>query len=286
MAGGNTEDGSPTAMSKQRKERQFFSPAEKLGIVCLLAALGLCFVEVRLSALPLICFLGVSLAAPFFPAFSYYLPVISRGNPGKNAISLTFDDGPDPVATPEVLRLLERHKATASFFVTGSSAAQHPLLVKEMVCLGHTIGNHSYHHDFLVMLRSRNTLSREIESTQKELHSLGIRPLAFRPPVGATSPRLGPVLEELGMMCVNFSCRAADGGNRRIDDLSHKILSKIRAGDIVMLHDSRPKNEALLPYWINELELIVTGIRRKGLQIVPLSELIEKPVMHLSPPVP
>ena len=272
-------------MNKQRGEHHLFSLAEKLGIVCLLAALGLCFVEVKLGVLPLACFLGVSLAAPFLPAFSYYLPVISRGNPEKNAISLTFDDGPDPVATPEVLRLLEKHKATASFFVIGSSAAQHPLLIKEIVRLGHTIGNHSYHHDSLMMLRSRNTLNREIESTQEELQSLGIRPLVFRPPVGTTSPRLKLVLEELGMMCVNFSCRAADGGNRRIENLSHKILSKVRPGDIIMLHDSRPKDETLLPYWINELELILTGIREKRLEIVPLSELIEKPVMLLSPPI-
>ncbi len=273
-------------MSKQEGEHHCFSPAEKSGIVCLLAALGLCFVDVKLGALPLIFFLGMSVVAPFLPTFSYYLPIISRGDPSKNAVSLTFDDGPDPVATPEVLRLLEKHKVTASFFVTGSSAAQHPLLIKEMVRLGHTIGNHSYHHDSLVMLRSRNTLSWEIESTQKELHTLGIRPLAFRPPVGVTSPRLGPVLEELGMMCVNFSCRAADRGNLRIDNLSHKILSKVRPGDIIILHDSRPKNEALLPYWINELELILTGIQEKRLEIVPLSELIEKPVMLLSPSVP
>ena len=202
-----------------------------------------------------------------------------------NVISLTFDDGPDPVGTPEVLRLLEKHKAKASFFVTGKSVAQHPLLLRKMVRLGHTIGNHSYHHDSLLMLRSRNTLIREIESTQKELRSLGIQPLLFRPPVGITSPRLKLVLEELGMICVNFSCRAMDRGNWRIDNLSHKILSKVRPGDIILLHDTRPKNEALLPYWINELELVLTGIRNKKLEIVPLSELIEEPVMLLSPPV-
>lgn len=272
-------------MNKQKEEQQTFSLAGKLGIICLLAALGLCFVDVKLSVLPLACFLGVSLAAPFLPTFGYYLPIISRGTPGKNAISLTFDDGPDPVATLEVLRLLEKHKATASFFVTGSSVANHPLLIKEMIRLGHTIGNHSYHHDSLLMLRSRNTLNREIESTQEELRSLGIWPLAFRPPMGITSPRLKRVLDELGMICVNFSCRAMDGGNWWIENLSHKILSKVRPGDIVMLHDSRPKNEALFSYWINELELILTGIHEKRLEIVPLSELIEKPVMLLSPPV-
>ena len=121
----------------------------------------------------------------------------------------------------------------------------------------------------------------EIESTQKELHSLGICPLVFRPPVGITSPRLKQVLKRQDMICVNFSCRAADGGNRRIKNLSQKILTKIKSGDIVMLHDTCPKNKELLPFWINELELILTGIREKGLEILPLSELIQKPVMRL-----
>jgi hypothetical protein len=125
-------------------------------------------------------------------------------------------------------------------------------------------------------------LSQEIESTQKELHSLGIQPLVFRPPVGITSPRLKQVLEKQDMICVNFSCRAADGGNRRIKNLSQKILSKIQSGDIVMLHDTYPKNKELLQFWINELELILIGIREKGLEILPLSELIHKPVMRLT----
>ena len=272
-------------MSKRKGEQPFFSTAQKLGILCLLAATALCFVEVKLAILPLVCFLGVSLVAPFLPAFSYYLPIISQGNSHKNAISLTFDDGPDPVGTLEVLRVLEKHKATATFFVIGRSVAQHPQLVKEMVRLGHTIGNHSYHHDSLLMLRSKNTLIQEIESTQRELQSLGIQPLVFRPPVGITSPRLKQVLKELGMMCVNFSCRAMDRGNWRIDNLSRNILRKVRPGDIILLHDSRPQDEALLPYWTNELELLLTGIQEKQLEIVPLSELIEKPVMLPSPSV-
>lgn len=269
-------------MKKLKEEYHVFSPAVILGIICFLAAFCLFFVNIKLCVLPFVFFLGVSLATLFFPAFGYYLPIISRGNPGKNAISLTFDDGPDPLTTPEVLRLLEKYKVKATFFVTGSSTAQHPLLIKEIVCSGHTIGNHSYHHYFLLMLRSKKILCREIESTQQELHSLGICPLIFRPPVGITSPRLKQVLEQQGMICVNFCCRAMDGGNRRIRNLSQKILNKIQPGDIVMLHDTRPKNMDVLPYWLTELELILAGIREKGLEILPLSELIHKPVMRLT----
>ncbi|MBN2591430.1 MAG: polysaccharide deacetylase family protein [Sedimentisphaerales bacterium] len=269
-------------MSKQKEKHLFLSPFIKLEIICFLAAFCLFFVNAKLCVLPLVCFLSVSFAAPFFPTFGYYLPIISRGNPNTNAISLTFDDGPDSVTTPEVLRLLEKYKVKATFFVTGSSAAQHPLLIKEIVRSGHTIGNHSYNHDLFLMLRSKKILNREIESTQEKLSTLDICPLVFRPPVGITSPRLKKVLEKLGMICVNFSCRAVDGGNRRVKNISQKILKKVQPGDIVMLHDTCPKNMDLLPYWLTELELILTGIREKRLEILPLSELINKPVMQLN----
>ena len=139
-------------MNERKEEHYVFSVAAKQGIICFLAAFCLFFVNVKLCILPLVYFLFISIAAPFFPAFGYYLPIISRGNSGKNAISLTFDDGPDPITTPEVLRLLEKYKVKATFFVTGSSASRYPLLIKEIVRLGHSIGNHSYHHYMLLML--------------------------------------------------------------------------------------------------------------------------------------
>lgn len=266
-------------MNKQKEKHIFFSPAVKLGIASFLAASCFFFINPMLCILPLVFFFIVSMAAPFFTMYGYYLPIISRSKSGKKIVSLTFDDGPDPVLTPKILQLLEKHKISATFFVIGSAASRHPQLIKEILRQGHTIGNHSYHHDSFLMFRSKSTLSREIESTQKELNSIGIQPLVFRPPVGITSPRLKRVLEEQDMICVNFSCRAWDRGNRNIKNLSQKILTKVRPGDIIMLHDTCPKDKELLPYWINELELILLGIREKKLEIVPLSEIIEKPAM-------
>jgi peptidoglycan-N-acetylglucosamine deacetylase len=269
-------------MNKQKEKHNFFSPFVKLGIASFVIASCLFFVNVKLCVLPIVIFFSVSLAAPFFPAFGYYLPIISRSKSGKKIIALTFDDGPDPILTPKILQLLEKYKTSATFFVIGSSAARYPQLINEIVRQGHTIGNHSYHHDSFLMFRTRSTLSMEIKSTQKELNSMGIQPLVFRPPIGITSPRLKRVLEEQGMICVNFSCRAWDGGNRNIQNLSQKILTKVRPGDIIMLHDTCPKDKELLPYWINELEIILQGIKEKKLEIVPLSEIIEKPVMLIN----
>jgi peptidoglycan/xylan/chitin deacetylase (PgdA/CDA1 family) len=255
------------------------SPAERVGIGSLLVAILLLFFDVRLSIIPSAGFVLLCAAAPFFPRFGFYLPVISRGVSNKKAVALTFDDGPDPLATPQVLELLLKHQVKATFFVTGKKAAEHPELIKEILVHGHSIGNHSYSHDNLLMFRRIKTIADEIESAQNVLSDFGIVPLAFRPPVGITGPRLRPALLDSGMYVVNFSCRAGDGGNRWIKNISKKILKRIRPGDIVVLHDVRPHQQSLYMYWLNEIDLIVSGIKEKGLAVLPLAEIIGRPVM-------
>lgn len=255
------------------------SMAERVGIGSFLIAILLLFFDVRLSVITLAGFILLCLAAPFFPRFGFYLPVISRGTSGKNAVALTFDDGPDPSSTPPLLRLLSKYQVKATFFVNGKKVVQYPELITAILQQGHLIGNHSYSHNNLIFFKRCEDMVREIESTQNVLHDFGIRPLAFRPPVGITSPRLRSALLQSDIYVVNFSCRAFDGGNRWIKNISRNILNSIRPDDIVLLHDIRQHNERLILQWLNEVELILMGLKDKGLSVLPLSEIIGRPVM-------
>lgn len=259
--------------------RHFVSLAERAGLLSLSGAGVLLFYDVNLSVLLLAGFIILCMIAPFFPGFSFYLPIISRGTPDKKAVALTFDDGPDPLTTLCLLDLLRKHRVKATFFVAGQKAAEYPEIMRAIVRHGHTIGNHSYTHDNLVMFRSRKTIVREIETAQNVLNDFGVLALAFRPPVGITGPKLGPALMKTDRYIVNFSCRAFDGGNRWIRGLSRKILKRIGSGDIVLLHDVRPHKPFEVDYWLNEMELILSGIRNKGLAVRPLDEIIGRPVM-------
>jgi peptidoglycan/xylan/chitin deacetylase (PgdA/CDA1 family) len=129
------------------------------------------------------------------------------------------------------------------------------------------------------MLRCSEKLYREIESTQVLLKHFGISPAAFRPPVGATNPRLAKVLLQQGLYCVTFSCRAFDGGNRDIKGLSGKILNKVKSDNIVLLHDIKPKVATDTEYFLREIDMLLSCLKNKGLQIVPLAELLGRPVM-------
>ncbi|MCW5210753.1 polysaccharide deacetylase family protein, partial [Desulfobulbus sp. N3] len=211
--------------------------AEKIGIIALLAALLCAFFFPVLIPLPLLSFLLLCFFAPFLPGSSFFLPIISRSSPGIEGVVLTFDDGPSPASTPALLALLACYRLPATFFVVGKKAARHPELIEQILAAGHSIGNHSWDHDYFLMLRSTKRIQQDLHNTQEVLARRGLRPLLFRPPVGITGPRLKNVLEEEGLIAVNYSCRALDRGNRNIAGLSEKIISRLRPGDIIMLHD-------------------------------------------------
>lgn len=259
--------------------RNFLSVAAKTGIGAILIALLLAFIDLRLSILPLIGFILLCLSAPFLVRFGFFLPIISRGNSNQPAVALTFDDGPDPNTTLELLDLLTKYHAVATFFVTGKKALQYPELVKDIVRRGHTVGNHTFTHDNLLILKRSHILLKEIRATQEVLTSLGIESFVFRPPVGMTNPKLGRVLDELKLYLVNYSCQAYDLGNRRISDLARKILRKVKPDDIILLHDHSPAGDQRVQDWLDETEKLIAGLEQKGLAVISLAELIGKPVM-------
>jgi peptidoglycan-N-acetylglucosamine deacetylase len=261
------------------------SPALAAGLFAFALSAGLLFFSPIGPVVPLSIFVIACLIAPFFPQTGFFLPVTACGTSGKPAVAITFDDGPDPLTTPLLLQLLAKYGVKATFFVVGAKAEKHPHLIKDILFSGHSIGNHTFTHDVMIMLKSEKKLSREIASTQTLLKGFGIIPFAFRPPAGIVNPRLGRILEKQNLFCVHYSCRGLDAGNRRIKNLSKKILKKIRKDDILLLHDVRPPHNSRgtqISAWLKEIDRMLTGIPEKGLCILPLSDIIGKPVMIIS----
>jgi peptidoglycan-N-acetylglucosamine deacetylase len=255
------------------------TPAVLSGIVALALAAALWFIRPELSIAPLVMFVLACLFAPYCPSRGFFLKVVSRVKTKEPVVALTFDDGPDPLTTGPLLDLLDRHGVKAAFFVAGERAVRHGHLIEAILARGHEIGNHSYHHDPMLMLRGRKKIYREIESTQKALQRFGISPLAFRPPVGITNSMLGGILNGLGLYVLNFSCRGYDLGNRRLKGLAGKILRKVKPGDIILMHDTRPPGAPAIDTWLREVDLVLSGLRLKGLRTVPLEELTGRPIM-------
>jgi peptidoglycan/xylan/chitin deacetylase (PgdA/CDA1 family)/ubiquinone/menaquinone biosynthesis C-methylase UbiE len=267
-------------MSKRSYSICPLAPAHLAGLAAFQLAASFAFIRPSLAAIPLAAFLATCLVAPFIQRLRFYLPIARRGVGRNPVVAITFDDGPDPTTTSALLELLAKHSVRATFFLIGRNVSEHPDLVSEILSHGHEVGNHSNSHDVFLMLRRPETLVAEIAACQNVLRPFGIKPLAFRPPVGITNPYLFRALIQLGMYCAGFSCRGVDFGNQRIAGLARRTLRCARAGDVVLLHDRLPGRGNSVGSWLQEIDTLLSGLRAKGLQPTPLSEVIERPVME------
>jgi peptidoglycan-N-acetylglucosamine deacetylase len=256
------------------------APAHLVGLAALQTAFGLAFFDTRFAIIPLAAFLVLCFAAPFIQRLRFYLPIVRRGSRDRPVVAITFDDGPDPNTTLLLLDLLSRHATKATFFLVGQKVSHYPELARQILVRGHEIGNHSYTHEWFLMLRGPKGLRDEIVRCQEALRPFGINPLAFRPPVGITNPYLFGVLIRLGMYCAGFSRRGPEFGNRHLTDLAKRILRRVRAGDVILLHDCSPPSGVPVKHWLEEIDQLLVGIGQRGLKAAPLSEVIRRPVME------
>lgn len=187
----------------------------------------------------------------------------------ENHVSITFDDGPDPEFTPQVLDLLKKHKAKATFFMIGSNAEKHPDLIKRIFEEGHTIGNHSYSHSKGFGFFSAAKIASEIRKTNDIFKTIINKELRlFRPPFGVTNPNIKKALGRTGHQSVGWSKRSLDTTNISEKKIVERITSKLQKGDIILLHDTSPKSVAVL-------ERLLLFLWSHELQSVPVDGLLE-----------
>jgi peptidoglycan-N-acetylglucosamine deacetylase len=259
--------------------RFLFSQADKVAAISFLLAISLALLSPGLAQIPLFSFLLLCVIAPFCPQWGFFLPLISKSTTGSKGVALTFDDGPSPISTPILLHLLKTYNYKATFFVIGQKAKKHPGLIADIIADGHTIGNHSWQHDPLLMLRRSKKLRKDIRKTQEVIESCGVRSLVFRPPSGITNPRLKSVLHREQLLPVTFSCRAFDHGNKKISNLAQRISGKLMPGNIILLHDIAPETEDAARGWEKEIDILFSTLQRDKQEVLPLELLIGSKVM-------
>lgn len=191
-------------------------------------------------------------------------------------IAITIDDGPDPVVTPQVLDLLDRFGARASFFCIGEQARRHPELCREIVRRGHAVENHSQNHHHHFALFGPWRMEREIATSQETLTAItGQRPLFFRPTAGLRNPFLEPILAYHGLHLASWSRRGYDTRNRDADDVVRRLTHRLGAGDILLLHDGNAACAASgLPMILEVLPRVLHAANAAGLQTVTLRSVL------------
>ena len=196
----------------------------------------------------------------------------------RNEIALTIDDGPDPTVTPQVLDILDRYAAKATFFCIGEKAARYPDLCQEIVRRGHAVENHSQHHRHHFALLGPRGFTRELQAAQDTLTKIaGQRPSFFRAPAGFRNPFLAPVLNRIGLRLVSWSVRGFDTQIGNADRVKNKLLGGMQAGAILLLHDGNVARTALgVPVILEVLPALLESAASRQLRFVTLQSSIRE----------
>lgn len=189
-------------------------------------------------------------------------------------VALTFDDGPDPAVTPQVLELLDRYQAKASFFCIGVAVQRHPDLVREIIARGHSVENHSHSHSPLFAFWGCGRMRQDIERLQQAVQGItGTWPRFFRPTAGFRNPLLDGVLARTGLHLVMWTRRGFDTRCRSAHTVRERLLRGLRAGDILLLHDGNAaRTEQGEPLVLAVLPAVLQALQDQGLQAVTLRQ--------------
>ncbi len=237
-----------------------------------------CCAAVFLPAYRVLLYFLVIAHIPIFASGIIYIrlqffgKVLYRGVPGSNTIALTFDDGPDPTLTPDILAILQKHAFKATFFVVGINVEKYPAIVKQCFDAGHTIGCHDLSHSIFSNFRITAPLIRDISNAQQKTHSAtGHTPLLYRPPVGLMNMHTLKALDKLNMHCIGWSKSVRDFGNRRIKKINH-IHSLAGNGEVIILHDILPE-PSYKQVILDQINQLCTTIKKRKLKTVTIDEM-------------
>jgi len=197
-------------------------------------------------------------------------------------ISLTYDDGPDPVATPALLDVLAEHGARATFFVLTDRAQAHPAIVRRALAEGHEIGLHGIDHTRLTRLPAREALRRVRQGRQRLEAITGAPVRWFRPTYGALGVAALAGVRALGLDTVIWSAWARDWEEAPAQVVADRVVTALHPGAIVLLHDTTDDEEARaagpLPTFARAdvARRVLAGMAAGGLVSVPVGDLLAR----------
>lgn len=205
--------------------------------------------------------------------------IITQVNVADKKVALTFDDGPGKYTT-QLLDLLDKYNAKATFFVIGRHANNNPTAVRDMVYRGHEVANHSYNH-LIWQWQDSAAMCNEFEHNQAFLYGItGKYPSYYRPPGGEITAQAEQFLEGKGVKIIKWSIDTKDWRNTAtVAQIEPMIYNSIKNGSIILLHDAPGSNGATYGALVD----ILPRLTAAGYQFVTMSELIESGDMIQAP---
>jgi peptidoglycan/xylan/chitin deacetylase (PgdA/CDA1 family) len=189
------------------------------------------------------------------PRLPYGEPV-STVEDGPKVVALTIDDGPSPVYTPRILRILRRYGVTASFSMVGVNAAAYPGVAREVAAAGHMIVNHTWNHYNLGHMSAAGVWDEIAQATDAIHAATGKRPGMFRAPYGVWPPAAFSYCAQAGLTPLAWSVDPRDWSRPGVRAIARTIMSGTRTGSVILEHDgggNRSQTVAALKIWLPRL---------------------------------
>ncbi|GHT56761.1 polysaccharide deacetylase [Bacteroidia bacterium] len=182
-----------------------------------------------------------------------YVKTISRLNTREKQLMLTFDDGPHPEITPQILAVLKKYNIQAVFFCKGKSIENQTDIAGKIISEGHRIGNHTMNHSPWFPFYSVARMKKEMADCQALIDSMQpAEPVRlFRPPFGVTNPNLKSALKDSGFQVMGWDIRSLDTTKIPAEILFRRIIRRIKPGSIILFHDTLSKTPDMLERVIN-----------------------------------
>lgn len=187
-------------------------------------------------------------------------------------VAITFDDGPHPKYTEEILDVLEKHQTKATFFALGQHAEKHPDIILRESNDGHEVGNHTYSHS---RFKTSKHLKQELIDTNEVIYGItGTYPKLFRPVEGNYNDRLINIAVEQNFKVIMWSWHqdTEDWKNPGVQKIVEKVLTGTKPGDVILFHDGGGNRTQT----VQALEKIIPELKQQGYEFVTVSELMNK----------
>lgn len=196
-------------------------------------------------------------------------PIVYQGQGQGDRIALTFDDGPHPEYTAEILDILAEYGIHATFFVIGSNVDQYPELLERELSEGHEIGNHTQTHPLRNITRER--LEEEISECEVTIGEwIDCRPRLFRPPGGIISQTVMALAQDHRYRVILWSIDTRDWSHPSVEQITATVLDEVGAGDIILMHDGIEHNSPTPA----ALRRLIPELLARGYRFVTVSELL------------
>ena len=200
----------------------------------------------------------------------------------RGEVALTFDDGPDPAVTPQVLDALDAAGVRASFFCVGERVRTHAALAREIVRRGHQIENHTESHPNAFAAYGWRRMAAQVADGQRSIAAVtGRTPRFFRAVAGLRNPFLDPILARHGLRLAAWTRRGYDARDGNADAVLRRLTRGLGAGDVLLLHDGHAaRTPAGQPVVLAVLPPLLAALRARGLRPVPLAEACDAATAH------